>query len=162
MSFTCILQHYDFSTRRWLGPATNYFRNWLINFQVYGISDGSVPTDTPTPTPTSVPGSGIIHVGDLDGSSSPGNRGRWDAVVVVTVHDQDEGLASGATVTGSWSTGGTVSCVTDSFGQCSLTKNNLKSNQGSVTFTVNDISYSGYTYDPGINHDPDGVVTART
>ncbi len=137
-------------------------RNWLKEFEVYGIISETTPTDTPTPTstatPTSTPssGSGMAHVGDLDGSGSPGNRGRWDATVVVTVHDQDEGLVSGATVTGSWSVGGTGSCVTDSFGQCSLTKNNLKSGQGSVTFTVDDISYSGFTYDPGINHDPDG------
>jgi len=141
-------------------------RNWLKEFQVYGISNGSTPadtptytptpTDTPTPTPTSSSGSGMTHIGDLDGSSSSGSHSRWDAAVVVTVHDQDEGLVSSATVTGSWSSGGTGSCVTDSFGQCSLTKNNLRSSQGSVTFTVNDISYSGYTYDPGINHDPDG------
>jgi len=143
-------------------------RNWLSEFEIYGNSGGTTPTETPTPTvtptPTSTPpptatpspGSGTLHIGDLDGFSSPGNRNRWDATVIVTVHDEGESLVSGATIDGSWSAGGGGSCVTDSLGQCSLTKNNLKGNLGSVTFTVDSISYSGYDYQPGDNHDPDG------
>lgn len=114
------------------------------------------PIPTPTETPTPPPSGGTVHVGDLDGSINPGNRSRWDATVIVTIHDDVESLISGATITGNWSVGGSASCVTDSFGQCGLTKNNLKGNLGSLIFTVDIISYSGYTYQPGDNHDPDG------
>lgn len=148
-------------------------RNWLKEFEVYGyMSSAPTPIDTPTPTNTPTPtdtptqtttptetpppSSGAVHVGDLDGSSSPGSRNRWDALVVITVHDDSENPISGATVTGSWSAGGSNSCVTDGQGQCSLSKNNLKGNQQNVTFTVNDVSYPSYAYQPADNHDPDG------
>lgn len=141
-------------------------RNWLSEFEVYGNSGGTMPTETPTPmdtptptpteTPTPPPGSGTLHIGDLDGSSSPGNRNLWDATVIVTVHDNEESAVSGVTVAGGWSSGGNTSCVSDNSCQCSLTKNNLKGNQGNVAFLVTDISYPGYSYQPGDNHDPDG------
>jgi len=130
-------------------------RNWLKEFEVYGnISSTSIPTDTPTSAPA--PSSGTVHVGDLDGSGSLGSRNRWDALVVITVHDNGENPISGATVTGSWSAGGSNSCVTDVKGQCSLSKGNLKGSQSIVTFTVDNVSYSSYTYQSADNHDPDG------
>ena len=100
-----------------------------------------------------------IHVGDLDGSSFPAGRGKkWSATVTITVHDSAEGLAANATVNGSWSNGanGSGSCVTNASGQCSITRNNIKGNSGSVTFTVTTVSASGVAYDAGANHDPDG------
>lgn len=136
-------------------------RNWLREFEIYGSGIAPTPTDTstpppPTPTETPPPPSGeTVHVGDLDGSSIPGNGGRWDALVVITIHDGNENLISGATVTGSWSTGGSGSCVTDSLGQCSLIKNNLKANQPSVSFTVGNLSFPSHDYRSGYNHDPD-------
>jgi len=143
-------------------------RSWLREFEVYGTSGGATPTDTPTPTSTATdtptptptetppPTSGTLHVGDLDGSSVPGNRNRWDASVEITVHDNNESIISGATVAGSWSAGGSASCVTDGLGQCSLTKNNLRGNETNVTFAVDSISYSGYDYQSGDNHEPEG------
>jgi hypothetical protein len=64
----------------------------------------------------------------------------------------------GATVSGSWSSGATGSgtCVTSADGTCSITKNNLKSNAGSVTFTVSSLSHGSFAYASGDNHDPDG------
>jgi VCBS repeat-containing protein len=97
-----------------------------------------------------------VHIGDLDGSSSSAPRNRWSATVIIIVHDASEVPVSGATVSGSWGGGasGSGSCTTDISGQCSITKNNIKGNANSVTFTVSSIS--GYTYDGGANHDPDG------
>ena len=59
---------------------------------------------------------------------------------------------------GSWSNGtsGSGSCVTDADGECTITKNNVKKNVGSVTFTVTSVAAAGYGYDQGANHDPDG------
>ena len=115
-----------------------------------------VPTDTPTPTPT--PGGASMHVGDLDGSGVAAPRGRWDATVTITVHDATENPVAGATVDGTWGDGasGGASCVTDADGQCSVTKGNIKGNVTSVTFTVDGVIASGYTYDAGANHDPEG------
>jgi len=132
-------------------------RNWLREFEIYGSGSAPTPTETPTPSPTQTPppSGETVHIGDLDGSSDPRNGGRWDATVVITVHDNNENLIGNVTVTGSWSAGGSGSCVTDSIGQCSLTKNNLKGNQQSVLFTIEDISFSGYGYQSSANHDPD-------
>jgi hypothetical protein len=98
-----------------------------------------------------------MHIGDLDGSSSPGNHNRWVANVTITVHDQ-LGPVSVATVGGEWSDGasGSDSCETDDLGQCTVTKNNIKGNQSTVTFTVTDVTEISHVYQPGANHDPDG------
>jgi hypothetical protein len=118
-------------------------------------SPTNTPTSTSTATPTPEPG-GAVHVGDLDGSSTPSGN-RWNAQVVVTVHNGSEGLVAGATVNGSWSNGttGTGSCVTNGSGQCTVSKNNLGSGVASVTFTVTNVAAAGQTYAPGSNHDPD-------
>ena len=114
---------------------------------------------TPTPTPTATPGSGItMHVGDLDGSSSSGSRGRWNATVSVTAHSANEAPLAGATVNGTWSNGasGSGSCTTGSTGRCSLTKSNIKDNVSGVAFTVISVAHPTHTYLSTDNHDPDG------
>ena len=68
----------------------------------------------------------------------------------------------GATVTGMWSFGGSPSCTTGADGWCSVTKNNLKKDVSSVTFTVDDVTLTGYGYTPGGNHDPDGDSDGTT
>jgi protocatechuate 3,4-dioxygenase beta subunit len=123
-------------------------------------SDGTtitVPQDSGGTEPPT--GTDPVHVGELDGTATAGDRGgRWNADVVVTVHDGSEGPVSNVTVSGSWDAGGGGSCTTNGSGQCTVTKNNLKSNVGSVTFTVSDITDTGgtYVYSSGSNHDPDG------
>lgn len=121
------------------------------------------PTNTPAPTPTPAPGGGGMHVGDLDASSTA-NGGRWDAAVTITVHNASEAPLAGATVNGAWSNGanGSGSCVTDSLGQCRLTKANLKNNVSAVTFTVNSVSHATNSYLATSNHDPDGDSNGTT
>jgi hypothetical protein len=99
-----------------------------------------------------------VHVGDLDGSSSLGSGGRWNATVTITVHDVGHNPVSGATVNGTWSTGvsGTGSCLTDILGECNIIKSNIKSSVSSATFTVDTVSHSSALYQPSANHDPDG------
>jgi hypothetical protein len=115
--------------------------------------DGS---PTPTATPTPPPGAGM-HVGDLDGASVPQDS-RWGATVTITIHNTGEGSVAGATVNGSWSNGttGSASCVTNASGQCVVTKNSLRGSIASVTFTVNNVTAAGHTYNASANHDPDG------
>jgi subtilisin family serine protease len=96
----------------------------------------------------------VVHSGDLDGSvTSPGGNS-WDAVVNVLAHNAAHAAVVGATVTGTWSTGGSGSCVTAASGRCSITKS-VKRNSASTTFTVTGISGAGLSYNGASNHDPD-------
>jgi uncharacterized repeat protein (TIGR01451 family) len=108
----------------------------------------TIPGDAPDPI--------VMHSGGLEGSSGPDARNnRWIATATITVHDAGENPVAGATVSGSWSSGanGSDSCVTDAAGQCSITKGNIKGNEPSVVFTVDDITrLAGDTYDSGSNH----------
>ena len=119
------------------------------------------PTATSSPTPTSGTNKSV-HVGDL-GTNSTSSGGRWSAVVIITVHDASETPLQGVTVYGSWGSGtnGSGSCVTGSNGRCSISKDNLKANISSVTFTVTTLS-TGMPYQSSSNHDPDGDSNGTT
>jgi hypothetical protein len=112
-----------------------------------------MPAECSGPPPT-----GTMHVGDLGGAATSGSRGRWNASVTVTVHDQDHALLANASVSGSWSGGasGSGSCTTNGSGECTVSKNNIKTNSSNVTFTVGNLTLSSFSYAPGSNHDPDG------
>jgi len=107
-----------------------------------------------------------IHSGDLNGKKLEGSRGRWNAVVTITVHDESEQAVDGVLVTGNWSTGasGSDQCTTGTAGpgQCEIVKRNLKNTVSSVTFTVSDLSGSDSSYDDIANHDPDGDSNGTT
>jgi hypothetical protein len=139
-------------------PADNHDPDGDSNgTSIVVFKDGPTePTATPEPTSTPDP-SASTHVGDLDGSTvSQGNR--WHATVSITIHNNSEAPVAGATVNGSWSNGssGSSSCVTNASGQCTVTKNNLRSNTPSVMFTVTSVTAAGNTYNASANHDPDG------
>jgi hypothetical protein len=83
------------------------------------------------------------------------NSKRWDATVEAQAVDAGGEPVSNATVSGTWSTGGSGSCTTDSSGICSLTKTRIKTSVPSVAFTVNDVAHSALPYVPEDNEDPD-------
>lgn len=98
-----------------------------------------------------------MHAGDLDGTArNTGNK--WKATVTITVHDSNEMPVAGAGVTGTWNGGyeGQDTCTTDELGQCSLSTPRINGQQSSVTFSVDDLSLSGYAYASAENHDADG------
>ena len=95
-----------------------------------------------------------LHVADLDGTTA-GTSKKWDAIVTVTVEDGNGVPVSGASVSGSWSSGGDGSCTTNSGGTCSVTKKRLNSDVASVTFTVSGIAHSAISYDESDNTDPE-------
>jgi hypothetical protein len=106
----------------------------------------------------------LIHVSDLDGGRREASRGRWDAIVTVTVHDVNEEPVAGVLASGVWSNGATGygECRTDDNGQCEIVKSNLKNNVSAVTFSIDGLLGSGYTYDTDSNHDGDGDSDGRT
>jgi alkaline phosphatase len=123
----------------------------------------SRPTFTPAPTdtPTNTPEPLVVHVSDLDGSSSVQKKS-WSANVTITVHDANHAAVSNATVGGAWSgtrVSGSDSCTTGAGGQCTVTKANLKLTTTGVTFTVSGVTKAGYVYAAAANHDPDGDST---
>jgi len=97
------------------------------------------------------------HVGDLD-RASVSNGGTWTANVTMTIHNNNHGLVSNATIIGSWSNGttGTANCTTDGSGQCTVIKSGLAKKTSRVTFSVTGISHASLTYSLAANHDPDG------
>jgi hypothetical protein len=133
-----------------LAPATTYhYRVRAYNAAGHsGYSNEVIGTTTESVT---------LHVGDLDGFSNV-VRNKWNATVFVAIHDVNENPVAGATVNGTWidGTSGTGTCMTDSDGKCSISINNLKSNIPNVTFVVNDVTKSGFLYEPNENHDPEG------
>jgi hypothetical protein len=105
-----------------------------------------------------------IHVGDLDGEKQDAGRGRWNAVVTITVHDGNENPVAGVLASGVWSNGATGSgeCTTGSDGRCEIVKSNLKNSVSAVTFSLDGLLGSGYTYDSDSNQDPDGDSDGTT
>jgi hypothetical protein len=86
-----------------------------------------------------------ITVSDLTGKSMTVNKNFWKADVIVTVNS----ALSGAVVTGKWSNSTTVySGTTDGSGKCTFNSGNLSTKStSSVTFTIQNVTLSGYTYD---------------
>jgi hypothetical protein len=110
-------------------------------------------------------GANAIHIGDLDGSSTPAGGPNWDAGVTATVHAVDESPVANATVTieatrtrksNGTTAVTTLTCVTDNTGQCSVSQT-VNSNQfeNDISFTVTNVTNAA-PYQSADNHDPEG------
>ncbi len=108
------------------------------------------------PTPTN-----YTHVSDLDKTATKITTNTWKATVTITVTDATGVPVANATVAGAWSGGYTasVTCVTNTVGQCSVSTPTLRKTASSVTFTVTNITHATLTYLPAANTDPDGDST---
>jgi len=130
-----------------------------------GVIDPNPANNSATDTDTIVPS---MHVGDLDVTTTNTSTTAWSATVRITVHDASHNLVPGAAITGSWvggGSGGTTTCTTSStagpnFGTCTVTRTGLsKSTAPSATFTVGNMTKSGFGYLSSMNHEPDGDST---
>ena len=94
-----------------------------------------------------------VHVYDLSGLTTV-RRNNWSANVTITVYDNGNAPVANVTVTGNWTdanfNGGSNTCITDSSGQCSVSTGNIK-NDPSVTYTVTNLTGTGFVYDAGAN-----------
>jgi hypothetical protein len=101
-----------------------------------------------------------MHIGNLVSSSQPGRRGRWHATVTIAVHDANHAPLADVTVSGLWSGGtkGSDSCITNSNGQCDITKQNVKGSASSVTLTIDNLTHATNTYDTVDYHHGVGTV----
>ena len=99
---------------------------------------------------------GTMSVADLDGASAAGKGQAWTATVTIRVVDDAGVPLAGATVTGSWTTGGSASCTTSSSGSCSTSVSLNGKKATATTYAVTDVVLSGHAYVPANNADPDG------
>ena len=130
----------------------------------YTAGDGAGGTATATVNVTvgaAPPPASPFHVGDLDGSATKSGT-RWTARVTIGVHTSTDAALAGAVVTGTWSSGGTARCTTGTNGRCLVSRTKLPSATASVTFIVTSVTWSGGTYVPSANHDPDGDSNGTT
>ena len=92
-----------------------------------------------------------VAIKSLTGKSSKAGTG-WRAQVTATVRDLSSSLTvAGATVTGNFVPGGTLSCVTTSTGSCTLTSSTISKLTASTSFTVSNVSGNGMSYDASQN-----------
>jgi hypothetical protein len=104
------------------------------------LATGPLPTPPPvTPSPPTPTQALLqIHISDLDGLATvAGNR--WTAFVSVEVRSANGSTISQATVSGTWSTGGTGQCTTDANGRCTIQLSGLSKKVNRVTFTVSNV-----------------------
>lgn len=126
----------------------------------FTVGDGTA-TSTPATVTIQVTPLQTLHAGDLDGTATKAPR-VWTASVTIEAHDATHGLASGATVRGVWSSGGTASCTTGASGRCTVTSTQLTRKIVSLTFTVTTVVGTGLSYDRSLNHDLDGDSTGTS
>ncbi|MGH2357796.1 MAG: PKD domain-containing protein [Candidatus Limnocylindria bacterium] len=106
--------------------------------------DAATGSQTQSVTVTAEPPAGTVSIAGLAGSAGT-RKGGWTATMTVTVQDNVATRVSGATVTGTWTTGATGGCTTTTNGTCSFTLN-VGRKIGSVTWTVANISHATLTY----------------
>jgi hypothetical protein len=113
--------------------------SWGVFGQRYDFGGGGNPT---------------IHVGDLD-RKAKNQDSDWRAQVKTLVHDNGHAPESGVLVTFNVTPGvGTRTCTTVASGVCEVSVV-VGDNVASLTFTVTNLSKTGFTYTPAANHDPD-------
>jgi len=138
-------------------PATGAYTVVLTVTDNGNLQDTESKSVSVTAAASTVP----VHVGNLGGATT-NNGNNWKAVITVAVHDGSHAAVSGATVNGSFSTGGTGSCVTAANGTCTITSGAIRKNIPSSTFNVTGVSGSGLSYAAGSNHDVDGGSNGTT
>lgn len=108
------------------------------------------------PAPTT-----YTRIADLDKVAVWVTSTTWKGTVTITVKDASGAVVPNATVSGAWSGGytATVTCVTNTAGQCSVSTANLKKTVSTVTFTVTNVTHATLSYNPSANSDPDGDST---
>ena len=112
----------------------------------------SAYSNTATATTAAQPPQGdtTMHLSALSGASATNGRNGWKATVTIGIANND-GPVANATVSATWSTGGTASCVTASSGTCSVATGRLANNVPSTTLTVSGVTHATLTYQPAAN-----------
>ncbi len=102
-----------------------------------------------------------IFVNDITMSWYSPKSNYYAARATVWIKDENTNNVSGATVTGNWSgaTTGSSSGSTGADGKVTLESKSIKGG-GTFTFTVTNVSATGYTYNPSMNVETSDSITA--
>ena len=118
---------------------------------VYHATDGTTSSAAVSVSIDVATASSAMRVSNVQGSST-NQGGSWTALVTVTVVDGGGNPLNGAQVSGNWGSAAVVSCQTGAeeqpAGTCQISKSGIAKKQGSVTFTVDLVTLTGYTYEP--------------
>src|SRR5262249_60973239 len=76
----------------------------------------------------------LMYVGTWSLSTGQGNT--WTATVTIGIKDVSPSTVANAIVSGTWTTGGSASCTTNTSGQRTVSMSGIPRRMGSVTFTV--------------------------
>ena len=87
---------------------------------------------------------GTMVLGPLAGSSSRQGKAKWKANVTITVQDNNNLPLANATVSGTFTPGGSVACSTGSTGQCTVTLISISNSTASVIYQVNSVTHASY------------------
>jgi subtilisin family serine protease len=110
------------------------------NLLVYALASGA-PVEAPPQ---------VVAVESLSGNGVKSGA-NWRASVTATIRNTTGAHVANATVAGSFSPGGTASCLTDSNGSCTLTSANINRTYSLTVMTVTQVSGTNLTYDPNQN-----------
>jgi hypothetical protein len=92
---------------------------------------------------------GLLHISSLVTGTTSGST-TWTGSITVTVTDSSGAAVNGVSVTGAWSptSAAAGTCTTNSSGQCTITPaaGAFPSGQLTETWTVSNLSLSGYSY----------------
>jgi hypothetical protein len=147
--------------------SSDYIDNSVSNGTTYYYVVTAVDTSTnesgysseASATPQAAPAT-ALHVADI--AMSTRARGpNVNAIATVTVVDAGGVPVEGATVSGHWSglTSDSDSGITVADGTVSLSSNKLKNPSGTFTFTVDNITKAGWTYDSAANVETSDSIT---
>ena len=107
------------------------------NLLVYSLAAGTVTEPAKT----------TVAIKSLTGKSAKSGNG-WRAYVTATIRNISSGASvANATVSGSFSPGGTASCVTSSTGSCTLNSAVISKLTGVTVMTVQSVSGTNLSYD---------------
>jgi len=125
------------------------------------VTDNGGLTDTDTAIVTVTEESGLVmHIANIAMSTKTAGP-NVNGIATITVVDVDDVFVEGAAVSGHWSglTGDSDSGVTNSNGSVSLRSDKKKNVSGTFTFTVDDITKDGWTYDSEANVETKDSIT---
>lgn len=93
----------------------------------------------------------VVAVKSLSGNSAKSGA-NWRAYAAVTIRDiNTSAIVANATVSGSFSPGGSASCVTASTGICTMSSANISRLSGSTVMMVTTVSGTNLSYDSSQN-----------
>jgi PKD repeat protein len=158
---TIVAYDWDFgdgTTSTLANPVKSYSAPGTYTASLVVVDDSGLSSVANTVT-IIVQSNNVIYVAAITMTLSSSKQG-YSATATVTVRNQNGALVPNATVTGQWSglTTGTASKTTGRNGTAAVTATRTKS-RGTFTFTVTDLTLSGYSYAPLRNVTNSGSIS---